>query len=276
MKDKLKNLKNIIEGYKSAVVAFSGGVDSTFLLKICADVLERDSVLAVTAQSLVVPPREITEAQKFAASLGIRHEILEFDELSVAHFASNMPDRCYYCKKAIFGMFLDKAAKYGLMHVFDGSNLDDVGDFRPGMRALRELSIKSPLREAKLAKNDIRILSRGVGLNTWDKPSLACLASRIPYGEEITAQKLQRVRVAEEVLRGMGFSQFRVRSHEDIARIEVPPDEMDKFLKADIRKNITSGLIDVGFKYITLDLEGYRTGSMNEVLEEGEKSAWKI
>lgn len=276
MLQKLSKLRDIIENCDGALVAFSGGVDSSFLLKVCADVLDRGKLLAVTAKSSVIPLREILETQNLASSLGVRHEMVDFDELSVEQFSSNSPDRCYHCKKAIFSLFIEKAKANGLQYVFDGSNLDDTGDYRPGMRALAELSIRSPLKEAGLTKSDIRALSKEMGLDTWDKPSLACLASRFPYGEEITKSKLQRVALAEDILWALGFTQFRVRSHGDLARIEIKPEEIDRFLEEDLRDKVAAQLKKVGFSYVALDLSGYRTGSMNEVLEEGEKATWKI
>jgi uncharacterized protein len=275
LEQKLSNLKQIIAQYSSALVAFSGGVDSTFLLKVCLGVLGKDRVLAVTAKSATYPERELNEAIKLAEMLDARHRVIESEELNIPGFSDNPPERCYYCKRELFGKLKKIAEKEGLNFVLDGSNFDDTSDFRPGMKAVKELGVKSPLKEAGLTKDDIRALSREMGLPTWDKPSFACLSSRFPYGEKITREKLERVGRAEEVLRDSGFSQYRVRSHGDMARIEVKPEEMGKFFDRTFREEVATKLKSMGFTYVTLDLLGYRTGSMNEGLKEGEKALWK-
>jgi len=273
--EKLEKLEDIIRNLGSVLIAFSGGVDSTFLLKVCLDVLGKDKVLAVTARSSTYPARELEEAKALALKLGARHEIIESEELAVPGFSENPPERCYYCKKELFGKLVRMARERGFNFVVDGSNADDTGDFRPGMKAKDELGVVSPLKEAGLTKAEIRNFSREMGLPTWDKPSFACLASRFPYGEKITAEKLDRVGKAEELLDALGFTQYRVRSHGDLARIEVLPDEIDRFFDSSLREKVTKEFKKLGFVYVSLDLTGYRTGSMNESLKEEEKALWK-
>lgn len=264
--DKLKKLQGILKSMGSVVVAFSGGVDSTFLVKVSKDILG-DNVLAVTASSLTFPEREMNEAVEFAKKVGARHMVIKSEELEIDGFSKNPKNRCYYCKRELFSKITDIAHQEGLKFVVDGSNADDTGDFRPGMTAARELGIRSPLLEAELTKNDIRQLSREMGLETWDKPSFACLSSRVPYGQEITPEKLKMIDEAEQFLLDLGIRQVRVRHHGDIARIEVARDERKKLFDTDIMDGISKKLKEIGFKYVTLDLEGYRTGSMNEVLD---------
>ena len=255
--EKLERLKNYLRGLGSVAVAFSGGVDSTFLLKVAHDTLG-DKVLALTVASVFVPRSELDAAKKFCADNDIRQIIFEADVLNVEGVKENPVNRCYLCKRALFENFLRLAEDKILV---EGSNTDDASDYRPGMKALTELNIKSPLREVDLSKSEIRELSRALNLPTADKPSMACLASRIPYGEPLTAKKLSQVEAAEEFLRGAGFNQLRVRVHGNIARIEVLPDEFSKLLK--LREEISARLKGLGFDYVTLDLQGYRTGSLN-------------
>ena len=252
---------------ESAVVAFSSGVDSTFLLRVAHEELG-DRVVAATIRSHTFPKRELDEAATFCRAEGIRHEIMDSEELDIPGFAENPPDRCYHCKRELFSKLLAFARDNGLAAVLEGSNIDDDGDYRPGRRAIRELGVISPLHEVGLTKAEIRALSREMGLPTSDKPSFACLASRFPYGERITAAGLARVEKAEQWLldSGMELKQLRVRSHGDMARIEVPPGDIPRLAaRAD---EIAAAFKEFGFAYVTLDLRGYRTGSMNEVLHE--------
>ena len=267
LSEKLTRLRSTLREIGSAAVAFSSGVDSTFLLRVAHEELG-DRVVAVTVRSPAFPKRELDEASAFCRAENIRHEILDSDELSVPGFADNPPDRCYHCKKAIFGEIGALARAFGLAAVVEGSNVDDDGDYRPGRRAIAELGVKSPLRDAGLTKSEIRELSRAMGLPTADKPSFACLASRFPYGERITAAGLERVGRAEQWLldAGLGLTQLRVRSHGDMARIEVPPDEIPRI--AAHAAEIAAAMKESGFAYAALDLQGYRTGSMNETLKK--------
>lgn len=267
--DKKIRLENILRGYKSVAVAFSGGVDSSFLLRTARDVLG-DKAFAITARTGAFPERELSQAEGFCRREGIRQYGFDFDVLEIGGFTANPPERCYICKKALFGRIKEIAAENGAEYVLEGSNLDDEGDFRPGMRAVSELGIKSPLREAGLAKTDIREFSRSMGLDTWNKPSFACLATRIPYGEEITSAKLELIKTAEQFLFDRGFLQVRVRLCGDTARIEILPEEFEKMLEESTRGYVYDNFKALGFNYVTLDLGGYRSGSMNEILEDKE------
>ncbi len=261
---KFNRLRELLESAGSVLVAFSAGVDSTFLLKVAHDVLG-DAAVAVTASAPFIPVRETDEARAFCRSEGIEHIILEHDGSDVHGFYENVPERCYLCKKALFSRFLEVARERRLRAVIEGSNTDDDGDYRPGMAALAELGIRSPLKEAELCKADIRQLSKRLGLPSYNKPSFACLASRFPYGEAITREKLGMVAAAEQLLFDLGFHQVRVRIHGRIARIEVEPKEFHRFTGA-IAKELDSGLRSLGFDFVTLDLGGYKTGSMNQTL----------
>lgn len=269
--EKYENLKSSIKELGSVAIAFSGGVDSTFLAKVCPDVLG-DKAIAVTATSSTYPEREFKESKELAKKIGIKQIVIESEETEIDGFSKNPPNRCYYCKHELFSKVKKVAEENGIQYVLDGSNYDDIGDFRPGMHAAQELGVKSPLKEAKLTKNDIRSLSKNLELPTWEKPAFACLSSRFPYGEEITIKKLSMVEKAEEYLRTLEIKQLRVRHHGKIARIEIDRREMHKFIKLDFRE-ISKELKKIGFTYVTLDLTGYRTGSMNEVLNEEEKIA---
>ncbi len=262
----LDRLKSLISGYRRALVAFSGGVDSTFLLRVAADVLGPENVIAATAVSETYPAWQREDAAAIARAFGVRHVELETCELGIPGFRENPPDRCYHCKKELYRKLLDRAASEGCDAVFDGSNLDDRDDVRPGFRALEELGIRSPLLEAGLTKSRIRQLSKEMGLSTWNKASFACLSSRFPYGSEITEEGLSMVERAEEVLRGRGFTQVRVRHYGELARIEIGRDEIDRFLSAGLRDDVARELKHIGYVHVCLDLEGYRTGSMNEPL----------
>ena len=265
LSEKYSLLKDIIRDMESAAVAFSGGVDSTFLLKTAHDILGKKCI-AVTAHSCSFPEREQKEAAAFCQKEGIRHIICESEELEIEGFSQNPKNRCYLCKKELFGKIKKIASENDIAFVAEGSNMDDLGDYRPGLAAVKELGIRSPLREAGLYKEEIRTLSREINLPTWDKPSFACLSSRFVYGETITPEKLLMVEKAEDLLLGLGFKQVRVRIHSNIARIEILPEEFDKIMSPKIREKVVSSLKEYGFSYVTLDLKGYRTGSMNEVL----------
>lgn len=265
MDEKLLKLNEILKSMGSVAVAFSGGVDSTFLLKVACDNLG-DKVLAITASSSTFPEREMKEAIEFAKKIGAKHMVIKSEELDIEGFAKNPKNRCYYCKRELFSKMTAIASDNGYKFVLDGANADDIGDYRPGMTASKELGVRSPLLEAGLTKADIRRLSKEMGLPTWNKPSFACLSSRVPYGQEITAEKLNMIEQSEQFLLDHGFRQVRVRHHGDIARIEVSPDERERFFNLELMDAVSKKLQEIGFKYVTLDLKGYRTGSMNEVL----------
>ena len=265
LQSKFARLKKTIAETGGMLVAFSGGVDSTLLAKVAFDVLG-DRALAVTVRSKIHPAFEEREAAEIADAIGMCHLVLDADPLEVEGFAANPPERCYVCKKAILSALLDVARREGLPAVAEGSNASDAGDFRPGMKAVAELGVLSPLKDAELTKDEIREISRDLGLVTWDKPSYACLASRIPYGDEITVEKLRAVDTAEDYLRGKGYRVLRVRHHGDVARIELAPDEMKRFAAQEDFDEVSRAFRGFGFRYSALDLEGYRTGSLNEAL----------
>lgn len=263
---KLARLERTVARCGGALVAFSGGVDSTFLLSVAKDVLGTD-LLAVTVAFPAVPAAEIKSARALARALKVRHMVVRADDvMEMERFSGNPPDRCYHCKKAILSRLFALAQALGFPCVLEASNKDDAKDYRPGRRAVKELKAKSPLVKAGLTKADIRALSLERGLPTWNRPSAACLASRIPYGEEITREKLTRIERGEAFLVSLGFSSCRLRHHGEIARVEVPGDELGRLLAAGIRARVVKKLKTLGFKYVTFDLEGYRTGSMNEAL----------
>ena len=264
----LERLQELLRKIEKIAVAFSGGVDSTFLAAVAHETLG-NQVLAITLAGHAAPQRDIQRTRDFCKERGIAHEVVSYDELSIPQFAANTPDRCYHCKKALFTKMLDVAQAHGISTLVDGSNVDDEGDYRPGMRALSELGIGSPLREAGLTKSQIRTLSRAMNLPTWDMPSAACLASRFSYGQRITAEKLARVGQAEDFLHDLGIAQLRVRVHGDngeLARIEVPESCIEKIASEANRTRIVEYLRTLGFTYVSLDLQGFRSGAMNEVL----------
>lgn len=265
---KYRQLEKLLASMGGAVVAYSGGVDSTFLLHVAHLVL-KDKVLAVVATSLTYPEREVLQALRLAKKMGVKALLVETKEMANPAFLANPPDRCYHCKQELFSTLKKIAAQESLPFVLDGTNYDDRKDYRPGARAARELGIRSPLAEVKLKKEEIRHLSRWLGLPTWDKPSLACLASRFPYFTEIKPERLAKISKAEAILRDFGFKQIRVRHQsDDLVRIEIEPEEFSLIIDPPIRKRIIRGLKSLGYIYITLDLEGYRTGSVNLALKK--------
>jgi uncharacterized protein len=263
LQDKFNKLKQLLLNLKSCAIAYSGGLDSTFLIKVAYDALGKNA-LAVTATSSTYPQRELADAKQFAEEIGIQHMIIESEELDINEFSDNSPDRCYYCKKELFKKIQQIAKDHHLNAVLDGSNADDTLDYRPGARARSELDVRSPLKEVGLTKQEIRELSSSLHLKSSEKPAFACLASRFPYGIKITKERLKQIEAAEEYLFSLGIRQCRVRYHDRIARIEVSPDDIPTILTH--AQKIIKRFKTLGFTYITLDLQGYRTGSLNEVL----------
>jgi len=263
-----ETVRSLVRSFGSAVVAFSGGVDSSVVLALAVEQLGADRVLAVTSRSETYLEEEFTEAAEVAARLGVSHHVIETKELGIPGFSSNPPDRCYHCKAELFGELAGIAAERGFETVVDGANLDDMGDFRPGIKAADELGVRHPLMEAGLGKDAVRALARSMGLSNWAKPAMACLSSRFPYGEAITREKLSMVARAEALLRAAGYAQLRVRHHGVTARIELPADEVAAFAcDVPLRSRVVAEFKDIGYRYVTLDLEGFRSGSMNEALE---------
>jgi len=264
--DKYFQLQEILRGIGRVVIGFSGGVDSTLLLRVALDTLGTEQVLALIGDSDSYPTRELHEAKALADELGAHYRVIQSKELEDERYAANPSNRCYYCKSDLFSRCVAIAREQDFNAVLDGNNADDVGDWRPGQQAARELGVRSPLMEIDMSKAEIRELSHALGLRTWDKPAFACLASRIPYGTAITREKLSAVEEAENYLRDQGFAQVRVRHHGEVARIEVAPALINQLLDGNLRERIVSHLRELGFRYVTLDLQGYRMGSMNEVL----------
>lgn len=267
--DKLNNLIEYLKNKKSIAVAFSGGVDSGFLLRVAKDAID-DKVVAITAVSSFFPQKEIEEAKQFTKQIGVEHILIDADKLLLNEtFVNNGPDRCYHCKKFIFTKVLGAASSKNIVTVADGTNIDDVGDYRPGLKALLELGIVSPLREVGIGKQDVRELSKFLGLPFWDKPAIACLATRIPYGTRIRSDILKIIDLAEQFLHEKGIKQVRVRFHDEVARIEVMPWDMSRFIESSFCEEVYYYFTSIlGFKYVCLDIKGYRTGSMNEALAE--------
>ena len=264
---KFEKLVECLKEMGSVAVCYSGGVDSTFLLTVASEVLG-DKCIGVICTDASVPSREIEKAKEYCEEKDIRLIDTSVDPMQSEEYRHNTPDRCYYCKRIIMSEVKRVADEQGIEYIVEGSNVDDLGDYRPGMRALEELGVRSPLREAGFTKQDIRDKSKEMGIPTWDKPSFACLASRIPYGTEITKEKLTMIDRAEEVLNDLGFRQYRVRVHDKIARIEVPAEDIGKAASAEVREKIVAELTELGFDYITLDLNGFKSGSMNKSIDK--------
>jgi len=270
-----QQLRVYLRGLGSLAIAYSGGVDSTYLLKVAVEELGARA-LAVTATSTTYPERERLKSQEVAGQIGARQIFVESEETNIPEFKTNPPNRCYFCKKELFHKVAEVALREGIMHLADGSNVDDLHDHRPGQRALRELQILSPLRECGFAKTDIRERSRALGLPTWDQPAFACLSSRFPYGTAITPEALIKIDRAETALYQLGFRVVRVRHHENLARIEIGPDEIARLTDPEMRKRIVAAIKEAGYAYIALDLEGYRTGSMKEILDAAARETSEI
>jgi uncharacterized protein len=267
LQKKSKELEDILGKYSDLIVAFSGGVDSTLLLYMAHKILG-DQVLAITARSPVHPEREVRFAVEFTAQMGIPHMVVASREMQQDDFRANRPDRCYVCKKNLLTDLIELGRKRGIKHLVHGANLDDLGDYRPGMDAAQEMGVTAPLVEAGLTKQDIRLLSRQLNLPTWNKPSMACLATRIPYGNTINEETLKTIDDAEDFILSLGVSTVRVRHHGDIARIELLPDDLKRMLSESTRQDIASHLKSLGFKYVAIDLDGYNSGSMNRTLKD--------
>lgn len=266
LNQKLESLKARLKELGSIAVAYSGGVDSNFLLKVAKDILG-DNVIAITINAMMHSNIEIEEAKEYARNFDVKHIVVNIENFDVEEFLQNNTQRCYYCKSAVFTKILEIAKNNNIKYVVDGTNLSDLGDYRPGLKALEELNIISPLKESQLTKDDIRTLSKEMGLKTYNKPAFACLATRIPYGTRITNDKLRMIEKGEQYLIELGFTQFRVRHHGDIARIEVEKAEIHKFFSNDILEKTNNKFKEIGFKYTTLDMNGYSMGSMNQVIE---------
>lgn len=274
LQSKYNHLKSILRYMESVAIGFSGGIDSTLLIRVATEVLG-DNALAVIGRSETYPTREFQEAIQLAQNFGARYRVVNTEETDDLKFKENPPDRCYFCKTELFGKLNIIAAEEGIRWIADGTITDDLGDFRPGMRAKSEQNVRSPLLEAGFSKNDVRVLAKELGIPTWDKPSFACLSSRFPYGFGITKENLMKIDAAETFMRDNGFRFFRVRHHDDkTARLEVGPQEFHRLFDDTLREHIVAHLKSLGFVYVTLDLQGYRTGSMNEVLTDEAKEEY--
>lgn len=263
---KLQDLQDRLGGLRSVVVAYSGGVDSALVLKVALDTLGRECVLAVTGRSASVSPGELAHAEKLAREIGAQHEWLDTREFEDPNYLANPSNRCYYCKTELYTQLSLVARRRGFSAVINGVNADDLGDYRPGLQAAGEHQVMAPLAEAGITKAEVRRLAAHLGISAHDKPASPCLSSRVQYGEAITPEKLARIDAAERLLRGLGFRECRVRHHDHLARIEVPVGELSRFLDAKLRERIECELRELGYKYVTLDLRGLRSGSMNDVL----------